>query len=72
MPWCDDCNRFWPPAAVEADGECPTCHAVIDLGLPEVGEVEEGAPWHFKLLVVASVVYLAYRAYYGVLWLLGD
>ena len=70
MPWCDDCNRFWPPAAVEPDGVCPTCHTVIDVDPAQVGEVEEGAPWHFKLLVAASVIYLGWRAYQGVEWLL--
>jgi hypothetical protein len=27
------------------------------------------APWHFKLLVVATVLYLGFRAYQGVVWL---
>lgn len=27
------------------------------------------APWHFKLVVVGSVVYLGYRAYQGISWL---
>ena len=45
------------------DGTCPKCGA-------EVGEIEqraadaaadESAPWHFKLLVVALVVYLGWR-----------
>jgi hypothetical protein len=26
------------------------------------------APWHFKLLLVALVLYLSYRAYQGVFW----
>jgi hypothetical protein len=26
------------------------------------------APWHFKLLLVALVIYLSYRAYQGVWW----
>ena len=27
------------------------------------------APWHFKLLLVALVLYLGYRAYQGIAWL---
>ncbi len=28
-------------------------------------------PWHFKLLVVATVAYLAWRALQGVAWVVG-
>ena len=45
--------------------ECPKCGRSLD---PEVAE--PAVPWHFKLLVVATVAYLAYRAYQGGLWLL--
>ena len=44
-------------------GECPTCGRVIS--------APAGAPWHFKLLVVALVAYLAFRGYQGVEWVLG-
>lgn len=27
------------------------------------------APWHFKVVVVGSVVYLGYRLYQGISWL---
>jgi len=27
------------------------------------------APWHFKLLMVALVLYLGYRGYQGIFWL---
>jgi hypothetical protein len=27
------------------------------------------APWHFKLLLVAIVLYLGYRLYQGIVWL---
>jgi hypothetical protein len=42
-------------------------------------EVEDGtdgaqaavkAPWHFKVLVVGTVVYLGYRLYQGIGWLI--
>ncbi|HEX2700150.1 MAG TPA: hypothetical protein VHM89_08120 [Acidimicrobiales bacterium] len=32
---------------------------------------EPNVPWHFKLLVLATVVYLFFRAVQGVLWLAG-
>lgn len=41
-------------------GECPSCGRVI-------GESQK-APWHFKLLLVAVVLYLGFRAVQGVLW----
>jgi hypothetical protein len=46
---------------LEENGECPDCHAVI-------GEPAH-VPWHFKLLVVAVVLYLGFRAWQGVDWL---
>lgn len=61
MPWCEDCNRFWSPPSMGAGGECPTCGRVL-------AQVP-GAPWHFKLLVVAVALYLGYRAWQGVDWL---
>ena len=44
-------------------GECPDCDTVI--GKPP------RAPWHFRLLVVATVVYLGWRAWQGIDWLVG-
>ena len=65
MPWCEDCEKYWAPSAMTPEGECPDCGA--DLEAPETvgagAEDEEGAPWHFKLLVVLLVVYLVYRGY---------
>ncbi|MBV8295846.1 MAG: hypothetical protein JO085_03340 [Acidimicrobiia bacterium] len=40
------------------DGSCPTCGRVI----AEPAKV----PWHFKLLVVATVLYLGFRAWQGI------
>lgn len=51
------------------DGTCPRCGT--DLDPPELAkadgatdanvDVDEKAPWHFKVMVVALVVYLVYR-----------
>jgi hypothetical protein len=55
----------------EVRDRCPRCGTVL--------EVEEGAddeeahlkaPWHFKVLVVGTVVYLGYRLYQGIGWLI--
>ena len=49
------------------DGTCPRCGADLDappsLTSPATDgtDVDEKAPWHFKLMVVALVVYLVYR-----------
>jgi hypothetical protein len=42
------------------DGSCPSCAKVI----AEPAHV----PWHFKLLLVALVIYLGYRGVQGVVW----
>lgn len=72
MPWCDGCDRFWTAEAVApTDGACPRCGT----SLPEPGagraDSGQGAPWHFKLLVVAVVLYLGWRGAQGVVWVVG-
>lgn len=62
MPWCEDCNRFSAPDELTDEGGCPECKQVI-------GDPPK-TPWHFKLLVVAVVVYLGWRAVQGVVWLI--
>jgi hypothetical protein len=42
-------------------GACPTC----EQQLAERRKV----PWHFKLLVLATVAYLGWRVYQGIGWL---
>jgi hypothetical protein len=63
MPWCDGCEKYWTPSSVNDDGTCPRCGA--DLETPpradDAGADDETAPWHFKLMVVALVVYVVYR-----------
>jgi hypothetical protein len=63
VPWCEDCSKYLTPSSLDDEGKCPSC------GRP-VGEIErrtadeledERTPWHFKLLVVALVVYLGWR-----------
>ena len=66
MPWCDDCSRFWSPNTLREDGSCPTCGRVV--AEPGAAVVPK-APWHFKLLVAAVVLYLVWRAWQGLAWL---
>ena len=63
MPWCDDCGRFYNPTSMGQGGECPTCGRII------AAQQDQRVPWHFKLLVVATVLYLGFRAYQGVVWI---
>jgi hypothetical protein len=74
VPWCDECAKFWNPPSLR-DGACPTCGAPLE-GPPPAApargtetETRPRAPWHFKMLLVATVVYLGYRLYQGVFWL---
>ncbi|HUC37469.1 MAG TPA: hypothetical protein VMR97_10135 [Acidimicrobiales bacterium] len=60
MPWCDKCERMVPDEELTDSGSCPSC----DEQLVERRKI----PWHFKLLVLATVVYLGWRAYQGIGW----
>jgi hypothetical protein len=61
---------------MSSEGECPTCGRVLDepkpitaknldlkrLAAGEDGEADdEGAPWHFKLLIVLGILYFIWR-----------
>ena len=63
--WCEACGE-----PVGAD-QCPTCGQVLVAAEAEVGPEAPPVPWHFKLLVVATVLYLGWRAVQGVAWLIG-
>jgi hypothetical protein len=69
VPWCDDCSRFWSPNTLPPDGACPTCGRI--LSKPGEAEQAQRAPWHFKLLVAAVVLYLGWRAVQLVEWVVG-
>jgi len=84
VPWCASCSRYPSPSTVRADGTCPECGRAVDPGAARVtadttpdGAADEHEdplpplPWHFKALVGAVVLYLGYRAYQGVEWLVG-
>jgi hypothetical protein len=65
MPWCDSCSRYYAPNAMPVNGTCPSCGQAI----AEAQDQPAKAPWHFKLLVVAAVIYLGWRLIQGVTWL---
>ncbi len=77
---CPTCGRVLP--RVEAGGTAargvPPRMAEVDgvdgpEGVDEVGEADElpSAPWHFKVMLAALVIYLAWRGVQGLGWLAG-
>ena len=70
MPYCDHCEKYWTPNSMNEDGTCPRCGADLDAPERESGDSGEAdaesaerekVPWHFKLMIVAIVIYLVYR-----------
>jgi hypothetical protein len=60
-------------------GACPTCGRTIatppmttDVDGVAADDVDAAprTPWHFTLLLVALVIYLGYRAFQGIEWLI--
>ncbi len=62
MTWCESCEADVPDSEITDEGACPQCGALLR-------DERRPVPWHFKLMIVASVIYLGYRAYQGVGWL---
>lgn len=81
MPYCEPCDRFYTPSTLTPEGDCPEGHHVADpedagqfvqsVASPRVEEKEPKVPWHFWLLLIAVVIYLGYRAFQGIEWLIG-
>jgi hypothetical protein len=71
VPWCDTCDRFYNPNSLQPDGTCPTCGRTVATAADVTEAEPPGAPWHFKLLVAATAIYLAWRLLQGVSWLAG-
>ena len=76
MPWCDTCAKFWNPPSLR-EGACPTCGARLPVPAAAASSGDSGAsgeavpqraPWHFKVLLVGLVIYLGYRAWQGIDW----
>ena len=45
---------------MDEGGTCPTCGAMISAPVK--------APWHFKLMLFALALYLGWRAWQGIAW----
>ncbi|MCL4414466.1 MAG: hypothetical protein ACYCVV_19595 [Acidimicrobiales bacterium] len=59
-------SRSVPAQSVPDKSAAPTAYC------PDCGDPfppRKKAAWHFKMVLVASVVYLGYRAYQGITWL---
>jgi PHP family Zn ribbon phosphoesterase len=79
MPWCDACSRFLSPSTVRDNGTCPTCGRMVERGGAQ-NTVTEGKddtddrhpplPWHLWLLGAALAVYLGFRAWQGIEWVI--
>jgi hypothetical protein len=71
VPWCEGCSRFLNPNTLLADGTCPTCgRMVAEPSSDEAAAPPTKAPWHFKLLVLVTVIYLGYRLIQMIGWLI--
>lgn len=81
MPFCETCDRFYTPSTLTPEGDCPEGHHVADpqdaeqfiqsAAPPREDEKEPKVPWHFWILLIAVIIYLGYRAYQGIIWLIG-
>ena len=78
MPWCATCNRFLSPSTVRENGTCPTCGRTVETGGAHAtgtpdddkGEDRPSLPWHLWLLGAALAVYLGFRAWQGIEWVI--
>jgi hypothetical protein len=61
VPWCESCQLFRDSEVLSPKGECPGCGQVI--------EKPKKIAWHFKLVAVATIIYLVYRFVQIGLWI---
>jgi PHP family Zn ribbon phosphoesterase len=76
VPWCAHCNKFLTPSTVQPDATCPKCGQVVEKGLipgmtrPADAAPATGIPWHLKLLLIAFAIYLSWRFFQMLSWVL--
>ena len=70
MPWCEECAKFWTPTSLTSTGACPSCGRVVASPTEAASDAQPKAPWHFKLLVAAVIVYLGWRVVQLIGWIL--
>jgi uncharacterized paraquat-inducible protein A len=62
VPWCDTCDRLVADDEL-VEGACPTCST-------ELAERDrQPVSLRFRLLLVATAIYLVWRCVQGVQWL---
>jgi uncharacterized paraquat-inducible protein A len=61
VPWCDTCDRLVADDEL-VDGACPTCASNL------VERARQPISWRFRLLILATVVYLIWRLVQGIQW----
>jgi hypothetical protein len=61
MAWCDRCDLRLEEDEVSDEGACIYCG--------EEPVEHRSSAWYVKVLVVITVIYLGYRTYQGVTWL---
>jgi uncharacterized paraquat-inducible protein A len=63
VPWCDECDRLVDDDELTDEAACPSCGT--DLSDAPARRVS----WRLRFLLLATVVYLAWRTVQGVQWL---
>ncbi|MDA8266876.1 MAG: hypothetical protein M0Z63_12680 [Actinomycetota bacterium] len=58
--WCDTCQAMVAVGDLDQDDRCPTCGERVG---------PRTVPLKFKLMIAATAIYLAYRAFQGVTWI---
>jgi hypothetical protein len=53
VAWCEECNQFRDGNVLSDDGECPECGKVL--------VAPRRAPWHFRLIALATIIYILFR-----------
>lgn len=65
--WCEECHRLIESDELDTGGACPRCGNEL---LPAEGGIRRRhVPWTFKALLIATVIYLGWRAYQGIDWI---
>jgi phage FluMu protein Com len=78
--WCDHCNRLIESDSAQSGADdvrrCPHCGEVLDssdaadhVAHDAEDEGPPKAPWHFKVLLVGTILYLIYRLIWFIMWL---
>jgi hypothetical protein len=70
VPWCPYCDRFLSQPTVKTDGTCPGCGRAVEATSVTTDDEAVPFPWHLKLLAGAVALYLGFRAWQGIEWIL--